>query len=242
MARIQVIGESCIDIFTYCDATRLAPDLPVPVLQILNTERNPGMAANVHRNIQTKLPSATLITNSNWESLLKNRFMHESSNHMFLRVDSPHLVEPIDLNEIDFSVDIIVISDYNKGFLSESAINEIAENHDLVFLDTKKNLGPWADRATFIKINDFEYNGSRDFLTETLRNKIIHTCGPRGCNFLGVNYPVERLEVKDSSGAGDSFLAALVVEYSESKNIISSIVAANLAASKIVGTRGVGTI
>jgi len=67
--KIQVIGESCQDVFIYCEAIRLAPDLPVPVLQENRIERNPGMAANVHRNVITQEADCSLVTNKNWESI-----------------------------------------------------------------------------------------------------------------------------------------------------------------------------
>ena len=88
MSRILVIGESCTDEFIYCKAARLAPDYPVPVLQIQNKVTNPGMAANVFRNIQSRVSDTQLITNENWTSILKTRYVHEATNHMFLRVDS----------------------------------------------------------------------------------------------------------------------------------------------------------
>ena len=34
MSRVLVVGESCKDVFVYCDAMRLAPDVPVPVLRL----------------------------------------------------------------------------------------------------------------------------------------------------------------------------------------------------------------
>ena len=160
MARIQIIGESCRDIFVYCEAQRLAPDLPVPILQTVNTIENPGMAANVHRNIMTKISDCELLTNLNWKNITKTRYIHQESNHMFIRIDSPHEIEPIDMSKIDYNVDAIVISDYHKGFLSEEAINEICSKHDLVFLDTKKIVKSWAEKATFIKINDYEFRKS----------------------------------------------------------------------------------
>ena len=51
MKDILIIGESCQDFFVYCDALRIAPDVPVPILNIVSTSENPGMAANVFRNI-----------------------------------------------------------------------------------------------------------------------------------------------------------------------------------------------
>jgi sugar/nucleoside kinase (ribokinase family) len=168
--------------------------------------------------------------------------MHDASNHMFFRVDTPHNIDRVNIREFEFISDVIVISDYNKGYLSESDIEYICNSHPLVFLDTKKVLGTWAEKATYIKINHFEYMNSEDKLTDTLREKIIHTRGSQGCDFQGINYPVEKCEIRDTSGAGDSFMAALVAEYIVTAKIEKSIVAANLAASKVVRTRGVGVI
>ena len=57
--------------------------------------------------------------------------------------------------------------------------------------------------------------------------------------FDGVMYPVkDKVETLDVSGTGDTFLAALVVRYSQDKNIISAIKYANRQASKVVSKRG----
>lgn len=242
MPKIQVIGESCRDIFVYCDANRLAPDLPVPVLTEKRVEENPGMAANVYRNILGYVNDCSIITNENWEKITKTRYVHEDSNHLFLRVDTPHEVGKLDTSNIDFKSEIIVISDYNKGFLTESVIEEICNRHHQVFLDTKKVLGRWADNALYIKINDYEYKRSIPYITKAMNDKLIHTRGSNGCDFRGINYPVEQISVRDTSGAGDSFMAALVIEFLRNSDIISSIESANSAASKVVKTRGVGVI
>lgn len=242
MARISVIGESCTDIFVYCDAVRLAPDIPVPVLKKIYTQENPGMAANVFRNIKSKLDDCDLYTNPEWEKITKTRYMHEKSNHMFFRVDSKSNVDPVKLHEINLNSELIVISDYNKGFLDESDIEWICENHPNVFLDTKKILGNWASKAKYIKINDYEYNNSKDKISGALSAKIIHTVGQFGCNYQGENFPVTKHEIRDTSGAGDSFMAALVVEYLKTRDILASIKSANIAASQVVQHRGVGVI
>jgi len=242
MPQIKIIGESCLDIFVYCDAIRLAPDLPVPVLQKIHTETNPGMAANVERNINARSISTDLVTNENWNSFVKTRYVHDKSNHMFFRVDTPQKIARINFNDLNFNSDIIVISDYNKGFLAESDIEHICSSHPLVFLDTKKTLGPWAEKAKYIKINDYEFKNSKSFLTDKLVSKIIHTRGADGCDFLGKNFSVERFDIRDTSGAGDSFMAALVAEFLITSNIEKSIKAANTAASRVVRTRGVGVI
>jgi D-beta-D-heptose 7-phosphate kinase/D-beta-D-heptose 1-phosphate adenosyltransferase len=242
MKSILVIGESSKDVFVYCDALRLCPDVPVPVLNIKDQSENPGMAKNVHRNIQSLIKDCQILTNSNWYNVTKTRYVHENSNHMFFRVDTLHEISRIDMNKIDYDYEIIVISDYDKGFLKKEDIEEICSKHSNVFIDTKKILGSWAEKARFIKINDFEYKNSENYITETLSNKIIHTVGSDGCEFCGVNYPVDKVEVKDVSGAGDTFMAGLVVKYFETKDIEESIKFANKCASKVVRQKGVTVI
>jgi sugar/nucleoside kinase (ribokinase family) len=161
---------------------------------------------------------------------------------MFFRVDTPHNIKRINLEEIDYNYKIIVISDYNKGFLTESDILEITKKHNCTFLDTKKPIGEWASNSTFIKINDFEFNNSKSNLTSDLTNKIIHTMGGDGCEFKGKQYKVKKVEVKDTCGAGDSFMAALVVNYLKTNDIVDSIKFANDKASKVVTQIGVGII
>ena len=243
MKNILVIGESCRDIFVYCDATRLAPDVPVPVLNVISQIENPGMAKNVWRNIHSLNLDCHLITNNDWYNVTKIRYMHRISNHMFVRVDSDHHIPRIDLSLINFDdYQIIAVADYNKGFLTESDIETICQRHPKVFLDTKKVLGPWANAAYCIKINDFEYQHSKASLTNKLAEKIVHTMGGNGCEYQGVVYPVATVEVRDTSGAGDSFMAGLVAKFFDTNNIIESIQFANQCAGEVVKHRGVTII
>ena len=242
MKDVLVIGESCRDIFIYCDANRLCPDVPVPVLNIVNQTENGGMAKNVHRNILTRIESCDILTNTDWINVTKTRYVHNASNHMFFRVDSPNNIGKINLNEVDYDYKLIVISDYDKGFLSESDIQTICENHDNVFIDSKKILGDWASKAKFIKINDYEYKRSEKFISDELKSKIIHTMGGDGCKYQNKLYKVNKVDVKDTSGAGDSFLAGLVIEYLKSNDIEKSINFANKCASEVVKHRGVTVI
>lgn len=244
MKKILVIGESCKDIFVYCRAERLAPDLPVPVLSVVARTENPGMAANVERNIKSMYPHVRLHTNDTWKAVTKTRYMHRDTNHMFIRIDTDHHIPRVAIKKVPFSkYDLIAISDYNKGFLTESDIQYICENHDTVFIDTKKILGTWASKATYIKINNYEYERSKHVLPKGLEKKIIYTKGDQGAFFRGKNYPVsEKVEVKDVSGAGDSFFAALLVKYIKTGDISASIHFANECAREVVRHKGVTII
>ncbi|MEK7602516.1 MAG: PfkB family carbohydrate kinase [Patescibacteria group bacterium] len=244
MKKILVIGDSCRDVFVYCHAQRLAPDLPVPILDVHEETENPGMAMNVLRNIQAIHDGADIATNREWEKVTKTRYVHHKTNHTFIRIDSKHPTEPILLDEVPLNdYDVIAISDYNKGFLTEKDIETICKNHACVFIDTKKQLGTWAEGATYIKINDFEYERSKHALTPTLEEKIIRTEGSAGAVYRGKRYPVsKKVEVRDTTGAGDSFYAALLVKYAETGDIEEAIQFANECARRTVMQKGVSLI
>jgi D-beta-D-heptose 7-phosphate kinase/D-beta-D-heptose 1-phosphate adenosyltransferase len=238
---ILIIGESCRDIFVYCDCTRLCPDIPVPALKVLHQKENEGMAKNVQRNIVSLGGDCDIITNTNWPYVTKTRYVHEQTNHMFMRVDTDHNIDRVDTSLLRYDYKLIVISDYNKGFLKESDIESICFWHPNVFIDTKKKLGSWANKAKFIKINNYEYERSKETITPELEKKIIRTKGGDGCVYNGKAYPTKRIEVKDTSGCGDTFLSGLVVEYIKSNDIEKSIEFANICASEVAQHQGVTT-
>ena len=66
--------------------------------------------------------------------------------------------------------------------------------------------------------------------------------GPDGARYGGVTYPVAKVEIKDTSGAGDTFVAALVANFIESKKIHESIKFGNKCATKVVQKKGVSVI
>jgi bifunctional ADP-heptose synthase (sugar kinase/adenylyltransferase) len=239
---ILVIGDSARDIFVYCSAVRLAPDIPIPVIQIISQSESPGMAKNVERNIKVLHKRCDIITNKNWRDVTKVRYMHDTSNHGFIRVDADVSVDRVDVKKLPLKkYDIIAVSDYNKGFLTEEDIAYICAHHPHVFVDTKKPVGSWLSKAAYIKINNYEYERSLP-ITKHIARKIIRTHGEHGAAFRGKRYVVDTVEVKDASGAGDSFFAALVVKYAETENIEEAIRFANTCASHVVQHRGVSVI
>ena len=105
-------------------------------------------------------------------------------------------------------------------------------------------LGDWARNIKFIKINEVEYNNTKHLLEDKnwFKEKLIITIGSRGCLYRDKIFPVQKVEIKDLSGAGDSFLAGLVFNYVKNKNINDSIVFANICATAVVQQKGVNTI
>tara|TARA_R110000824_G_scaffold9309_1_gene41701 strand:+ start:5332 stop:6078 length:747 start_codon:yes stop_codon:yes gene_type:complete len=246
--KILVIGESCVDIYQYGDSVRLCPEAPVPVFNsngVRNT--NGGMAMNVYNNIKSLIDedgiTVDIHTNLDWEKITKKRYVDFRTNYIVVRVDeNENLYGSCLTRTIDFDqYDVVVISDYNKGFLSPADIQYISKQPPITFLDTKKILGEWCDSVNYIKINDVEYGKTAHSVTEKLKNKMIITMGPDGCEFLGERYPVPKVEIKDAAGAGDTFIAALAVEYVRSRSLNKAIVYANECATRVVQLKGVGT-
>ena len=251
---ILVIGDSCTDVFIYGETARLSPEAPVPVLNPLTQISNDGMARNVVNNIESLQSNVYSITNNN--GIRKVRYVDKKSNQLVLRVDEHDYCDRIlkkDLTRIKnnmltvmgntLEMDAIIVSDYCKGFLEEDDIQYICENNTNVFVDTKKKLGDWIWSTTFIKINSIEYQQNKSFFkNNSVMDKTIVTKGNRGCLFQGKIYPTEDVQVKDISGAGDTFLAGLVVEYVRTKDIIKAISFAQECTKIVVQKHGVSVV
>jgi D-beta-D-heptose 7-phosphate kinase/D-beta-D-heptose 1-phosphate adenosyltransferase len=138
--------------------------------------------------------------------------------------------------------DAIIISDYCKGFLSEEDIELIATRNNNVFLDTKKILGEWCNDVTFIKINHTEFDRTKHTIEYLgIYEKMIITRSHEGCEYHNELYPVEKVNIKDVSGAGDTFVAAFALKFFETLEERPSIEYANEIASIVVSKRGVVT-
>lgn len=248
MKNVLVIGDACRDEFVYCNCTKLCPEAPVPLLQIVTNTSNTGMAGNVANNLSALFVGVSNIFPKNYSNVTKTRYVDIKTNHMFIRIDNN---EPsVKFNREQFSnyinhnagfFDAVVISDYNKGFLSEDDIKYITSIVPLSFIDTKKQLGDWVKNTTFIKINEHEYNSSKQYIEQN-NLKVIQTAGSNGCFYNGKHYPVNKVGVIDVSGAGDTFLAGLVCEYLKTNNIELSIIFANKCAQQVVQKPGVSIV
>ena len=243
--KILVIGDSCKDIFVYGDIHRVCPEAPVPVFNPTHQTENDGMAKNVVRNLEALGCDVEFISNDN--SIKKIRYVDNKSNQMVLRVDENDSCRSIDDSEMDYisqwgkTFDAVIISDYCKGFLDEEDICFISDKCNNVFLDTKKEIGDWVDDIDFIKINELEYE--KNYKGKSNNGKLIVTLGPKGCRYKDEVFPVDEVSaVKDVSGAGDTFMSGLVVEYIKTLDIKKAINFAQLCASKVVKKRGVVTI
>jgi bifunctional ADP-heptose synthase (sugar kinase/adenylyltransferase) len=240
--KILVIGEICVDIFRYCTSNRLSPEAPVPVLIPTQTTMNAGMAGNTGENLTALSPESTIQHFCQDKNITKTRYIDKKSNHMFFRIDEGEDgITPMKWGEKTtnsiFESDVVVVSDYDKGFLSDEDLISIGINSPLSILDSKRKLTQEiVDAFTFVKLNE----------SESLNNlgledsNIITTLGVRGAKYQGKMYPPHNPQKTiDVSGAGDTFTSAFILKYKETHNIKTSINYANRKSSEVVSMPGV---
>lgn len=237
---ILVIGDSCDDEYIYGDCSRLNPEGPIPVLDKTSTEVTPGMASNVNDNLRSFGVRTNLITQK--ETIKKTRFVDRKSNYQLLRVDTTPEVTPLSAPQVRMAFmhskyDALVISDYDKGFLTDQALRIICTYFKgPIFIDTKKTK-LFQQPNVFFKINKKEYDLlDREFMPHD--TNLIVTLGSNGCRWRGINFTPRKVNVFDVCGAGDTFLSALEVEFIRTKDMQNSINFANMAASISVENSG----
>ena len=243
--KILVIGDSCHDVFVYGKCDRICPEAPVPVFTPIETKTNGGMARNVYYNIKSLVKEdieVSIVTNTNL--ITKTRYVDYKTNQMLLRVDDNDKADPLGIDLYNLQdYDAAVISDYNKGFLSEEDIEFIIEKYPLTFIDTKKQIGEWIKGASFIKINETEYKKNSTYLDSLLKSQLIVTLGETGVKHDDIIYnPNEVVDALDLSGAGDTFLAGLVTSYIDDLDTIKAILFAQECAGKAIIKKGVTVI
>lgn len=185
--------------------------------------------------------------------LVKTRFIDVGSQKQLLRVDNrlKYLESDINLYKDCFGTvkefDAIVISDYCKGLVDEWVLDKVKNFSGPIFIDTKKkDLSFWSClKKPIVKINEEEFLNCTN---KKVGYGVIVTMGPAGASYyhgksllelgIGEHYATKKIENPDVIGAGDSFLAGLVVKYMESGSISEAIRFANRVAAASVSQSG----
>jgi len=231
--KVLLIGDSCEDRYFYGDVKRLNPEAPVPILEYKRGVTSKGMVWNVRENLLSFGVEVYISTHP--EEIIKTRFIDEKSNQQILRSDEEPEITPLSYefpDEWKSTYDALVISDYDKGFITQPKLFELSNWFEgPVFIDTKKTCIPG---NAFIKVNESEFKK----ITHFVPDKMIITKGGEGTEYQGKLYPAEKVNVFDVVGAGDTFLAALTYGYLKYGRIEEAIPLANKAAAVAVSHRG----
>lgn len=236
---IAVIGDYILDQYIYGKVNRISPESPIPVFEEIRTEYRPGGSGNVVENLKALGANVTHYYSEQHHSI-KKRYVCD--HHIMFRADSEKYI----INEqIDFNLSGIrycILSDYNKGFLhhSQKIIQHCQEQGCIVIVDPKKHLSNYRN-ADYIKLNDKEiakYTDGEDYQTILEKYNIgslIITQGERGVfvysrDFQG-QISCQSHQVKDVTGAGDVFVAAMAFFLAKGKSLEDAATKANELAS-----------
>lgn len=240
---IAIVGDACTDIYVYGACDRLCPEGPVPVLNKMHQIETGGMALNVFNNLQTFFRNNVNLYSNNTHSMQKVRYVDEKTNQLLLRVDHNDNCDRIHESTIqeikDKKYDAIVVSDYCKGFMTEEDLIALGQAAPISFLDSKRKLTPdIALSYNLIKLNEYEYNQNVK-LVKSHPKRFIITLGSKGVRFMDVKFdPPKVLQTYDVSGAGDTFLAAVVSKIMDSSGIDAAIKFAQECCNKVIQERG----
>lgn len=235
--KVLLVGDHCIDIYHYGVCERLSPEAPVPILKQTKMEKKMGMSSNVMMNLESFNIKVKHFRNS--YAIEKHRIIDSRFNQHMIRFDigDDKPLIPLNKNMVQNAyADALVISDYNKGFVTREVAEHLCEVYKdkPVFVDSKKkDLSCYSN--CYIKINEKEFKELEKMATGC---DFIVTLGNRGALYNNKVYPTTKTEVFDVCGAGDVFLSSLVYGFLEYNNVPDAIRLANRCASISVSRMG----
>lgn len=286
-----ILGDIFLDEYLFGDCTRISPEAPVPILNIdhTKTKLSLGGAGNTAANFASLGGKAILIGRIGGESYLAPIFVKAKirllpvvmgtttkktrligQRQQLLRIDN-EVVEPLEPvkealalelfnNQVTYA-DVVIISDYAKGFLSEGFVAEVIEaclaKGIPLIVDTKPDNISWYHGAEYITPNLKEAQGMHkgamgidelgEALCENFQTNVLMTLGPDGMAYFGQNgerirVPTMAREVFDVAGAGDTAVAAFAYAIASNMPIKEAIEFANKAAGVVVGKQGTSTV
>lgn len=218
MKRVLVIGDTIVDEYIFGRATRLCPEGPVPVIIPERTETRGGGARLVANQLEALIGAENVTFLSGSQSEKKRIF---ADDRLICRLDEDSYSVSTDFGELASHYlsrcDLLVISDYGKGALTQRAWETITVAAKVpILVDAKNNFGMYAAHTFAVFPNERETvpnkipraDGSIE-ISKFLFPNVIQKLGARGCSVNGTHIPLEtEHSVRDVTGAGDCFLAA----------------------------------
>ena len=137
--------------------------------------------------------------------------------------------------------DAIILESYDKGVLTSSVIRHILNMGVPVMVDPKHKHWTEYQGATIFKPNEKEMRAAEGLLQPVTEHAVV-TLGNRGMLVDGVQIPAHKVDVADATGAGDTAIAMLTLEYLRTGEIMEAAKMANLACSIVVQKHGTAQV
>src|SRR3989344_87647 len=281
--KILVIGDIMLDKYIWGDVSRISPEAPVQVVNVVKETYEPGGASNVANNIASlggnsfmvgiagnddakdillqelkkrKINAEGIFTDKDKPTIQKIRIMGRSQQ--LLRVDyekKEHVHKDIENLIIEFlkkivkDVDVIVISDYAKGVITNSICSKLIklaeENNKPIIVDPKPKHRDLYSNVTLMTPNNLEASemagiedGTDDAIAE-IGSRLLKQLDKNG-NITHI--PTKAKEVYSIIGAGDTVVSTLALALASGAELKDAAMLANIAAGIKVGKIGTASV
>ena len=302
-ARVLVIGDLMLDKFIQGTVSRLSPEAPVPVVDVISETFRPGGAANAITNIralggnvvavgvtgddwngrklrellkQDNVDTECIIAGKKWQTTVKTRII--AAQQQIVRIDREKQAEIGDedtktiqdfLNKKIDDVDAILISDYDKGMVTNRLLEDLIPLakkfgkpvvvHPKVvhFLDYKgvTIVNSSIERASTVtgihQVNETSIrNMGQWLLTQLECEYVLITCGNDGMSLFERSGCVTQIPAVTEKmcnvtgvGAGDTVTSLIALSLASGvTNMVNSAILANIGAGVVVEKLGTATL
>ena len=292
-ARVLVAGDVMLDRYLFGGTSRISPEAPVPVVHVRDTDDRPGGAANVAVNLASLGASTALLgyvgeddeakvlqsilraqdidcrfsVTDRWPTITKTRVL--SRSQQLIRLDreepcnDPNMTLCKPLQAALHDVDVVILSDYGKGALSDVA-DMIAACRDKgvkVLVDPKGTDFSKYAGSTMITPNQSEFeavagicNTDEELVQRAGRmlrdlnlEALLVTRSDKGMLLIEAGraplfLSTQAREVYDVTEAGDTVIATLGAALGSGSPFPVAANLANVAAGVVVRKIGVATV
>lgn len=277
-----VIGDVMLDEYIEGDASRISPEAPVPVVKIQKEIYELGGAGNVASNLRSLGADVSLfscIGNDENGKKLKELFQVKEIKTFFsecsqtikktrvicrgtqlLRIDKEEDsskkfsdIIKLKLKEKCAEADIIVISDYAKGNITEEISEILKEFREKVIANPKPQNKRLYKGFLLISLNEKEAEEmskeknvylAGQILKEELGSNILITRGEKGMVLFShkmpeaFDIPTYAKEIFDVTGAGDTAVSAIALAIASGSTLNEAAIIGNHAAGIKISKRG----
>lgn len=269
-AKIVVVGDIMLDTFYKGDWRKIGAE-DIPVISVNTTLNQLGAASTIANNIKNLEHEVYLfgyVGNDEKGNMIKdmikkrgikgkiyNKFkqtIRKSRVNQILRFDE-ETIEDIDCKEMFYDIkkinpDIIVISDFSKGTITQDLIDRLKTLNKCILVDPRylDYSGVFLITPNIVEARTMTKCQREEDIVKKLKQRyqnILITKGKDGMTLYEFgkkpfNIPTVAKEVYDVTGAGDTALAVITVCLAEGKSLKDSCVIANEAAGIVVEHTG----
>lgn len=267
--RILVLGDAMLDRYWTGAVERISPEAPVPILRVEHQVFKPGGAANVAANLAAmgadvallapaaldeagkqlrdvlELSGVDFVRTTAGRTTVKLRALGPRG-HQMLRVDFEGSGEALPQDAEQeickwFKPAAVVVADYGKGAIGRKTL---ASSGPRMFVDGGKAL----DFSAYLRPVEIMKMNLEEFGRQVKRPwpaLVVTAAAEPTMAYVGdklFQVPVEPVEVADVSGAGDTFMAAMVLATLDGAPLPAAIERGHAAARIAVQRRGTAIV